>query len=118
MWDPETVKRLTFERNKGSGFIETEGEAERRQPDEGGVWIWWKKDVGLSLRVTVIKSLILLRSVGETKSVCSDHGKWASLSPVTLLMTHALIPASFIKGQNGEGAGFNLELIVIIAPDN
>ena len=43
MWDPETVKRLTFERDKGSGFIETEGEAERRQPDEGGVWIWWKK---------------------------------------------------------------------------
>lgn len=118
MWDPETVKRVTFERNKGSGFIETEGEAERRQPDEGGVWIWWKKDVRLSLRVTVIKSLILLRSVRETKSVCSDHGKWASFSPVTLLMTHALIPASFIKGQNGEGAGFNLELIVIIAPDN
>ena len=118
MWDPETVKRVTFERNKGSGFIETEGEAERRQPDEGGVWIWWKKEVRLSLRVTVIKSLILLRSVRETKSVCSDHGKWASFSPVTLLMTHALIPASFIKGQNGEGAGFNRELIVIIAPDN
>lgn len=38
------------------------------------------------------------------------------LSPVILLMTRALIPASFIKGQNGEGAGFNLELIVIIAP--
>ena len=35
-----------------------------------------------------------------------------------LLMTRALIPVSFIKGQNGEGAGFNLELIVIIAPDN
>lgn len=68
--------------------------------------------------MTVIKSLILLRSVGEAKLVCSDHGKCTSLSPVILLMTHALIPASFIKRQNGEGAGFNLELIVIIAPDN
>ena len=35
VWDPETVKRLTFERNKGSGFTETEGEAEGRQPDVG-----------------------------------------------------------------------------------
>lgn len=65
----------------------------------------------------MVKSLILLRYVGETQQFCSDHGKWVSLNTVTLLMTPALTPASFIKGQSWEGAGFNLGLIVIIAPD-
>jgi hypothetical protein len=68
VWDPETVKMLTFERNKGSGFTETEAEVEGRQPGVGRCLdLVEKKDVGLSLHVTVIKSLIFLRSVGETK---------------------------------------------------
>lgn len=65
--------------------------------------------MGVSLCVTVVESLLLLRSVEETKQVCPDYGEWASLNRVTLLMTPAFTPASFIKGHSGEGGA----LIVI-----
>lgn len=110
---------LTFG-NKGSGFTETEAEVEGKATRcRRGVWIWWKKDVGLSLHVTVIKSLIFLNLLEKLNRSALIMSKRASLSPVILLILHALIPASFIKGQNGGRCRVHsLELIVIMAPDN
>lgn len=48
--------------------------------------------------------------------VCSDHGKWASLNTVTLLITPTFTPALVNEGQSGEDAGFKLALIIVIAP--
>lgn len=69
------------------------------------------------LCVTVVESLILLRCVGEIKQACSSHDECASSNTDTPLMTPALTSASFSEGLSGEGARFNPELIIIIAPN-
>lgn len=109
------LERLAFERSKSSISIEIRWKTEGRPPDA-------ERYIDLVVRRCRIFYLcdcgqvMYLAEIFWTSKTGPLWSWWLPWT-VILLIISALTSALFNKGHRGEGAGFNLEKIIILAPN-